>query len=140
MRPKALLACAALAIAFGAELRARDPTDHTEVDSKQILIEALAADPSKQVNAQLYTFPPGVILPWHIHPDADEIAYVLEGDFAFQIEGGQERALKPGEATYLAPNLVHRGMNKGKTPVKLFVVRIKPEDKPLVQEVPAPQP
>jgi hypothetical protein len=30
-------------------------------------------------------------------------------------------------------------MNKGDTPVKLFVVRIKPKDKPLVVEVPAPQ-
>ena len=29
-------------------------------------------------------------------------------------------------------------MNKGDKPVKLFVVRIKPKDKPLVVEVPAP--
>ena len=30
-------------------------------------------------------------------------------------------------------------MNKGDKPVKLFVVRIKPKDTPLVVEVPAPQ-
>jgi hypothetical protein len=34
---------------------------------------------------------------------------------------------------------VHRGRNDGAAPVKLFVVRIKPKDKPLVEEVPALQ-
>ena len=44
-----------------------------------------------------------------------------------------------GEADYLAPNVVHRGLNKSDQPVKLFVLRIKPKDEPLVQEVPPPQ-
>jgi hypothetical protein len=44
-----------------------------------------------------------------------------------------------GEADYVAPNVVHRGMNKTGKPVKLFVVRIKPKDRPLVEEVPPPQ-
>ena len=43
-----------------------------------------------------------------------------------------------GEAFYLRPNVVHRGMNKTDKPVKLFVVRIKPKDAPLVVDVPAP--
>jgi hypothetical protein len=30
-------------------------------------------------------------------------------------------------------------MNEGSEPVKLFVARIKPKDKPLTTEVPAPQ-
>jgi mannose-6-phosphate isomerase-like protein (cupin superfamily) len=80
------------------------------------------------------------VLPWHIHPDAHEIAYVIEGDFTFQIEGEAPKEIKAGEASYLAPNVVHRGMNKSNAPVKLFVVRIKPKDKPLVGEVtPPPQ-
>jgi len=78
------------------------------------------------------------VLPWHIHPDAHEIAYVIEGDFTFQIEGEAPKEIKAGEASYLAPNVVHRGMNKSDAPVKLFVVRIKPKDKPLVEEVAAP--
>ena len=77
------------------------------------------------------------MLPWHIHPDAHEIAYVLEGDFTFEREGDAPRQMKAGEADYLQPNVVHRGMNQSDTPVKLFVVRIKPKDKPLVEEVPA---
>jgi quercetin dioxygenase-like cupin family protein len=79
------------------------------------------------------------MLPWHIHPDAHEIAYVLEGDFTFERAGAPPREMKAGEADYLPPNVVHRGLNKSGQPVKLFVVRIKPKDKPLVEEVPPPQ-
>jgi len=35
--------------------------------------------------------------------------------------------MKGGEAEYLAPNVVHRGMNLSDAPMKLFVVRIKPK-------------
>ena len=105
----------------------------------QLIAEALAGDPDKEVRAQIYAFPPGAVLPWHIHPDAHEIAYVLEGTLTFQRAGEEPRKIKAGEADYLAPNIVHRGMNESDLPVKLFVVRIKPKDKPLVEEVPPPQ-
>jgi quercetin dioxygenase-like cupin family protein len=117
---------------------AREPDSQSAVATQQLLAEAMALEPGKEVNAQLYTFLPGAVLPWHIHPDAHEIAYVVEGDFTFQIEGEPLKELAAGKAFYLWPNAVHRGMNKGDKPVKLFVVRIKPKDKPLVVEVPAP--
>jgi quercetin dioxygenase-like cupin family protein len=117
---------------------AREPDGQSGVAAQQLLAEALTGEPGKEVVAQTYTFPAGAVLPWHIHPDAHEVAYVVEGDFTFQIEGEPERQLKTGEASYLAPNVVHRGMNQSDAPVKLFVVRVKPKDKPLVTEVPAP--
>ena len=55
---------------------------------------------------------------------------MVEGDFSFQIEGEPVKQLKAGEAAYLRPNVVHRGMNKSDKPVELFVVRIKPKDAP----------
>jgi quercetin dioxygenase-like cupin family protein len=91
------------------------------------------------VRSQLYTFPPGAVLPWHIHPDAHEIAYVIEGTFTFERAGEAPKVMNAGEADYVAPNVVHRGMNLSNAPVKLFVVRIKPKDAPLVQEVPEPK-
>ncbi len=118
---------------------AREPEGPPAVTAQQLFAAALAGDPDKEVNAQVYTFPPGTVLPWHIHPDAHEIAYILEGTLTFQREGEEPREIKAGEADYLAPNIVHRGMNEGDKPVKLFVVRIKPKDKPLVEEVPPPQ-
>jgi quercetin dioxygenase-like cupin family protein len=136
---------AILAIAFACALAgagpvfARDPQSGSAVTSEQLLAQALAGDPSKEVNAQVYTFPPGAVLPWHIHPDAHEIAYVLEGTFTFEREGEAPKEMTAGEVDYLAPNVVHRGLNKTDKPVRMFVVRIKPKDKPLVEEVPPPQ-
>jgi quercetin dioxygenase-like cupin family protein len=136
----AVIALLLLAAAAGSGLvLAREPESAGKVESQQLFVKPLAGDPSKEVNAQSYTFPPGAVLPWHIHPDADEIAYVIEGTFTFQRAGEQPKVLHAGEADYVEPNVVHRGMNLGDTPVKLFVVRIKPKDKPLVTEVPAPQ-
>jgi quercetin dioxygenase-like cupin family protein len=118
---------------------AREPDDHSGVSTEKLIEQALAGEDGKEVVAQTYVFPPGVVLPWHIHPDAHEIAYVLEGDFTFERAGTPPRQMSAGEADYLPPNIVHRGLNKSGRPVKLFVVRIKPKDKPLVEEVPPPQ-
>jgi quercetin dioxygenase-like cupin family protein len=116
---------------------AREPDSPSTVSAQQLFAEALVG--GKEVVAQTYVFPAGAVLPWHIHPDAHEIAYVLEGTLTFERAGEAPREIKAGEADYLSPNVVHRGMNKTDQPVKLFVVRIKPKDKPLVQEVPPPQ-
>ena len=44
--------------------------------------------------------------------------------------------LKRGEAVYVAPNVVHRGVNISRTQaVRIFVVRVKPKGKPLTTEV-----
>ena len=129
----------AVCLAAGGLVLAREGGDHTEVSTEKLIEQALAGEEGKEVVAQTYLFPPGVVLPWHIHPDAHEIAYVLEGDFTFQRAGAAPQQMKAGEADYVAPNVVHRGMNKSDKPVKLFVVRVKPTDKPLVQDVPPPQ-
>jgi quercetin dioxygenase-like cupin family protein len=140
MRIRTATLCAALLLGLaGAGLvLAREPEAQGGVTAVPLIAEPLAREPGKEVNAQAYTFPPGSVLPWHIHPDAHEIAYVVEGDFTFQLEGEPLKELKAGEAFYLRPNVVHRGMNKSDKPVKLFVVRIKPKDKPLMVEVPSP--
>jgi quercetin dioxygenase-like cupin family protein len=86
MRTKTAIVAIALAGALaGAGLTfARDAGDQNAVTAEKLIAEALAGDPSKEVTAQLYTFPPGTVLSWHIHPDAHEIAYVLEGTLTFQ--------------------------------------------------------
>ena len=117
---------------------ARAPESPGTVTSQQLFVEPLAGDDSKEVIGQTYVFPPGAVLPWHIHPNAQEFAYVIEGDFTFERADRAPQAIQAGGAEYLPPNTVHRGMNKSDKPVKLFVLRIKPKDKPLVLEVPAP--
>ena len=133
-----MAACLSLASPAHGLVLAREPESPGTVTSQQLFVEPLAGDASKEVIAQTYVFPPGAVLPWHIHPDAQEFAYVIEGDFTFERADRAAQEIKAGGAEYLPPNTVHRGMNKGDKPVKLFVLRIKPKDKPLVLEVPAP--
>lgn len=129
-----------LASLFGAGLMlAREPDDHQEVSTQKLIERALAGEAGKEVVAQTYEFLPGMVLPWHIHPDAHEIAYVIEGTLTFEREGAAPVEIKAGGADYLPPNVVHRGINNTDKPVKLFVVRIKPKEKPLVEEVAPPR-
>ena len=90
----------------------------------------------RQAEAPGYTFPPGASVPWHIHPDAHEFDYQLDGALLLQTDGQPSKALKRGDAVYVAPNVVHRGVNVSRTQAaKIFVVRVKPKDKPLTTEV-----
>jgi quercetin dioxygenase-like cupin family protein len=133
-----LILAGAIGIVFAGALLAREPETTPTVEAKQLFVVDFAGDPSKEVNAQVYTFPPGASVPWHIHPDAQEIAYIISGTLTFEEAGQPPRQIEAGEAESLAPNIVHRGANQGAEPVKLFVVRIKPKGTPLVREVPAP--
>ncbi|HLC08648.1 MAG TPA: cupin domain-containing protein [Methyloceanibacter sp.] len=141
MKPALKTTCVVVAlVALGGAglLLAREPGEAPKVEAQQLVVQDFAGDPSKQVNVQLYTFPPGQGVPWHIHPDAHEIAYIIQGTLTFERAGEKPREIKAGQAEYLPPNIVHRGINNGTEEVKLVAVRIKPKDKPITEEVPAP--
>jgi quercetin dioxygenase-like cupin family protein len=141
-RKSAVILCAvAFAAAIGAGvLYARDDAAPAKVEVQHLLTKPLAGQPGKEVDMEVYTFPPGSSVPWHIHPDAHEFDYQLEGTLTLEVEGEPPRALKAGEAFYLRPNLVHRGFNKSKTePARVYVVRIKPVGKPLTELVEPPK-
>ena len=107
-----------------------------EVTAEQLLVSDLAGELGKEVNIQVYTFPPGASVPWHIHPDAHEFDYELDGALSLQTDGQGSKLLKRGEAAYVAPNVVHRGVNVSRTQAaKILAVRVKPKDQPLTTEV-----
>ncbi|MGA8691306.1 MAG: cupin domain-containing protein [Methyloceanibacter sp.] len=134
---KALITTAVVAATIGlALLLERSAHTPGEVKGEQLLVADLAGEPDKEVNMQLYTFPPGASVPWHIHADAHEFDYELEGTVTLQIEGQGSKPLKQGEAVYVAPNVMHRGLNVSRTqPAKVLVVRVKPKESPLTTEV-----
>lgn len=84
----------------------------------------------------VYEFQPGAVLPWHIHADAHEFAFILDGSLTVEVEGQGERVFGRGTGSYLPPNVVHRGIADPKTGAKLVTVRLKPKDAPLVTLVP----
>ncbi len=135
---KALISTAAVVCVIGLAL-VLERSAHAPgaaVIAEQLMVTDLAGEPGKEVNMQVYTFPPGASVPWHIHPDAHEFDYELEGTLTLQIDGQSSKPLKEGEAVYVAPNVVHRGLNVSRTqPAKVVVVRVKPKDRPLTTEV-----
>jgi quercetin dioxygenase-like cupin family protein len=134
---KALISVGVVVCVIGLALvLERSPHAPGAVTGEQLLVADLAGEPGKEVNMQVYTFPPGASVPWHIHADAHEFDYELEGTLTLQIEGQGSKPLKQGEAVYVAPNVVHRGLNLSRTqPAKIIVVRVKPKDRPLTTEV-----
>lgn len=129
----------ATAIVAGS-LHAREdaPSPPSIVDTQELIAEELADEPDKEAVTHVYTFSAGAVLPWHIHPDAHEVVYILDGDFTMEVAGEGQKTYRAGESFYLAPNRVHRGLNKGNGPAKIFVVRVKPKNQPLTQEVAPP--
>lgn len=140
-----ILLAATLAIAGPAAAREagygeNDSAYEQSTTAEDLLTEDLASDPDEEVKAQLYTIPADTTLPWHIHPDAQEIVYVIDGPFTVEVEGEgkavEKTELKTGDVFHLDPNAVHRGLNEHATDAaKLFVIRIKPKDAPLTEEV-----
>jgi quercetin dioxygenase-like cupin family protein len=137
MPTKALITTIVVASVVGlALLIERQAEAPGEVKAEQLLVSDLAGEPDKEVNIQVYTFPPGASVPWHLHADAHEFDYELDGRLVLQTEGQASKELKRGEVVYVAPNVVHRGVNVSRTQAaKVFVVRVKPKDKPLTTEV-----
>ncbi|OON67756.1 cupin domain-containing protein [Hymenobacter sp. CRA2] len=49
---------------------------------------------------------PGKGTPMHVHPSQDEVFYILEGEFYFQV-GSDKYALKTGDTIFLPRNVPH---------------------------------
>lgn len=115
---------------------ARDRSYAEATTVEEVTTEDLAGDPSREIKVEIYKIAPGVSLPWHIHPDAQELVYVLSGPFTVEVEDKGATELETGDHFYLAPNLVHRGINPSASNTAiLHVTRIKPKAAPLVKEV-----
>src|SRR5260221_12360713 len=56
-------------------------------------------------------FGPGASAPWHMHPGAQELLHVIEGNLTVEIEGDGTRLLRSGEAGIIAADLVHLARN-----------------------------
>ncbi|ODS00552.1 hypothetical protein AUC68_14980 [Methyloceanibacter methanicus] len=130
----------ALAVLLGASsLQAREPSAPPKVEAQHVATTPLAGEPDKVIDIQIYTFPPQSAVPWHIHKDAIEIEYALQGSIMLEEEGKPPYPIAEGKTNILAPNVVHRGWNPSKTvPAKLYVVRIKPKGAPLATLVETP--
>lgn len=68
--------------------------------------------PGREVIQVLVEFAPGVAAPRHSHP-GEEIAYVIEGVFLYELDGRPPVTLKAGEALFIPAGTPHAVKNVG---------------------------
>jgi quercetin dioxygenase-like cupin family protein len=131
---RTLLLGSALALAFGAGLATQSMVGAQQqpINAKTVMDEPLVGGVYEQMLMQEVSFQPGAGVPYHIHPDGHEIAYVLEGTLKLQVDKQPDRMLKAGEGLHMNANVIHRG-EAGAGGAKLLIVRLKPKDKPVMQ-------
>jgi quercetin dioxygenase-like cupin family protein len=76
-------------------------------------------------------FAPGVAFPPHSHP-GEEIAYVIEGELEYRLEGRPPVTLKAGEALFIPAGAVHAAKNVGSVNAAELATYLVEKDKPLV--------
>jgi quercetin dioxygenase-like cupin family protein len=79
------------------------------------------ANAAKQICEIEVTLEPGFGHNFHKHPRQEEVIYVMAGEIEQWLETGK-RALKPGDAVFIPPNIVHASFNTGHQTAKLLVV------------------
>jgi quercetin dioxygenase-like cupin family protein len=77
---------------------------------------------------------PGTVAPSHRHP-GEEIIYVLEGTWEYQIEGKPSVTLKAGDVLFIAAGVVHGARNVGREKGSELATYIVEKGKPLVEVV-----
>ena len=87
--------------------------------------------PGREVIQVRVDLDPGVTFPMHSHP-GEEIIYVLEGVWEYQVEGKGAMRLKAGEVLFIPAGVKHGAKNVGSGKGSELATYIVEKGKPLV--------
>jgi quercetin dioxygenase-like cupin family protein len=76
-------------------------------------------------------FDPGAAFGKHTHP-GEEIIYVIEGSFEYEVEGKPAVTLKAGDVLFVPAGTIHAAKNVGSTNAAELATYIVEKDKPLL--------
>ena len=116
MRIRSVLIGSAIAVAFAAGLTAGRMAGAQTAPIKftNVLQSDLQNLPGQETIVQVLDVAPGAVVPWHVHPDGHEIAYVIEGSAVLELEGqpaphgqGRRRLAHPGQRAARRPQRQH---------------------------------
>lgn len=106
MKTTRIIAAALLALAPGLALAQWDGIKRTSVTRDDL------SSPGREVIQVLVEFAPGVEAPRHSHP-GEEIAYVIEGVFLYELDGRPPVTLRAGDALFIPAGTPHAVKNVG---------------------------
>jgi quercetin dioxygenase-like cupin family protein len=87
--------------------------------------------PGREVVQVRVDFPPGLVAAKHSHP-GEELVYVIEGLFEYQLEGEPPVTLKAGDVLFIPAGRVHSVKNVGRGNAAELATYIVEKGKPLV--------
>ncbi|MBI4638068.1 MAG: cupin domain-containing protein [Candidatus Rokubacteria bacterium] len=93
------------------------------VNGTQEVGERLLLD-NEHMTVVEYIFPPGFRGEEHA-AIANELAYVLEGEFAVVTRGRDKRVVRKGEVEFAAKGTIHLSVNETRKPARVLVVLLK---------------
>lgn len=87
--------------------------------------------PGREVIQVRVAVDPGVVLPMHSH-HGEEVVYVLEGTWEFQLEGKGLQTLKAGDVAFVPTGVKHSAKNVGSDTGSVLATYVVEKGKPLV--------
>jgi len=87
--------------------------------------------PGREVIQTRTELDPGASAPRHTHP-GEEIIYVLEGTWEYQVEGQPPKTVKAGEVIFIPYGVIHSARNVGSGKAAELGTYIVEKGKPLV--------
>jgi quercetin dioxygenase-like cupin family protein len=91
--------------------------------------------PGREVIQVRVDLDPGVAFPPHRHP-GEEIIYVIEGLWEYQVEGKPPMTLKAGDVLFIPAGTIHAAKNVGSGNGAELATYIVEKGKPLLELVP----
>jgi|SRR5688572_30717558 len=126
--PHALAPLMAVSLLSPASLQSQ-----TGVERKVLLQEDLAV-PGYQTTLIDVTLAAGAREGQHTHPGT-LVGKVLEGELTLEKQGLPTETIKAGGSFSVKPGLIHEGMNRGKTPIRIVATLVAEKGKPLTAQV-----
>ena len=87
--------------------------------------------PGREVIQVRVDIAPGVVFPRHRHP-GEEIIYVLEGMFEYEVEGKPPMTLKAGDVLFIPAGTIHAAKNVGSGNAAELATYVVEKGKPLI--------
>ena len=129
MKTTRIIAVAVLIAGSGLALNAAQ-SQQPGVNRTDLLRHDLGV-PGREVVQVRVDLAPGVAFPPHRHP-GEEIIYVIEGSWEYQVEGKPPVTLRAGEVLFIPAGTIHSAKNVGSGLGKELATYIVEKGKPLL--------